>query len=269
MVYETDADRGKFRRRAAGNSEPITPSTELTSRRDGVTYFDAKRRRAEPVATNQIMHTLILVPTTMEAEALGERIPGVELRTCGFGLPAAAARASQLLADVRPRRVLLVGLAGIYTDAEAIGTVAEFDWVRCWGIGVGESFNHVAAGQMGWPQFDSPDCVIGDRLRLHPMNLKPSTAGKPLRRGGLLSVASASDHPEQATLRHARSDKPIAEDMEGFAVAVACRLFDTPLSILRGISNLAGDRDPTHWQIDAAMSALADALKHVIERDAT
>jgi futalosine hydrolase len=48
-----------------------------------------------------------------------------------------------------------------------------------------------------------------------------------------------------------------AEDMEGFAVAAACRLAGIPLDIVRGISNTAGDRDHSHGQIDAACRAAA------------
>ena len=51
-----------------------------------------------------------------------------------------------------------------------------------------------------------------------------------------------------------------AEDMEGFAVATACRLANVPLSIIRGISNVAGDRDHRRWEIDLAIDRLAQRL---------
>ena len=41
--------------------------------------------------------------------------------------------------------------------------------------------------------------------------------------------------------------------MEGFAVALACRLRGVPFDIVRGISNVAGDRDKSHWQVAAAV----------------
>jgi futalosine hydrolase len=43
--------------------------------------------------------------------------------------------------------------------------------------------------------------------------------------------------------------------MEGFAVAFACTLADTPVSIVRGVSNVVGDRDPAHWRIPSALGA--------------
>jgi futalosine hydrolase len=50
----------------------------------------------------------------------------------------------------------------------------------------------------------------------------------------------------------------VAEDMEGFAVALACRLVGVPLDIVRGISNDAGDRDKVRWQVPQALRAAAD-----------
>jgi futalosine hydrolase len=43
--------------------------------------------------------------------------------------------------------------------------------------------------------------------------------------------------------------------MEGFAVAFACRLRGVPLDVIRGISNTAGDRDTSRWQVAAALEA--------------
>ncbi|NBP89418.1 MAG: futalosine hydrolase, partial [Planctomycetia bacterium] len=56
-----------------------------------------------------------------------------------------------------------------------------------------------------------------------------------------------------------------AEDMEGFAVALACRLAGVPCQIIRGISNRAGDRDKAHWQIEPALRAVAKQAKAVLE----
>jgi futalosine hydrolase len=53
--------------------------------------------------------------------------------------------------------------------------------------------------------------------------------------------------------------------MEGFAVAAACRLRGVPVAIVRGISNVAGDREPSRWRIDEALEAAADRVLHVLE----
>lgn len=72
--------------------------------------------------------------------ALPPNHAAVEL--CGFGIVAAAARTAQLLAALRPERVILVGIAGGLDDRLAIGEATLFDSVACHGIGVGSG---------GWP----------------------------------------------------------------------------------------------------------------------
>ena len=62
-------------------------------------------------------------------------------------------------------------------------------------------------------------------------------------------------------MRRARFRDALAEDMEGFAVAFACALAGVPVSIVRGISNVVGDRDPAHWRIPAALAARARAAR--------
>jgi futalosine hydrolase len=47
----------------------------------------------------------------------------------------------------------------------------------------------------------------------------------------------------------------MAEDMEGFAVAFACRLRGVPVDVVRGISNVAGDRDKSRWEVAAAVES--------------
>ena len=52
--------------------------------------------------------------------------------------------------------------------------------------------------------------------------------------------------------------------MEGFAVALACRLRGVPVGIIRGISNTAGDRDTSRWQVAAAVEAAGRLALHVM-----
>ena len=54
-------------------------------------------------------------------------------------------------------------------------------------------------------------------------------------------------------------DVPV-EEMEGWGVALACRRAGVPLMIVRAVSNAAGDRDPSHWDAEGAMEALAAVL---------
>jgi futalosine hydrolase len=73
----------------------------------------------------------------------------------------------------------------------------------------------------------------------------------------LLSACAASADEADVRSRLRLHPDAAAEDMEGFAVAAACRLAGVPLDIVRGISNTAGDRDTSGWQIEAACRAAA------------
>ncbi len=198
--------------------------------------------------------TLVLVPTDLERRRLadlGGFPPGLALEyTGGFGAVAAAARSMQLLAELRPARVLLVGIAGSY-DVERwpVGSALEFGAVAVDGIGAGEGSAAQGPSALGFPQWPgSPDGRVGaieERLALS------APPGAPL----LLTTCAASDGPAHAALRRARFPAAAAEDMEGFAVALACALASVPLRIVRGLSNAVGLRDPRAWRIPAALGA--------------
>lgn len=206
--------------------------------------------------------TLLLIPTALEARRLEDQGgfgSGLALQAlCGFGPVAAAARTAELIAVLRPARVLLVGIAGSYdTRALAIGSASDFEAVAIDGIGVGEAETFLGPPALGFPQWPGESrgraSAILDRIDLSTSGSKD--APDAARRTLLLTTCGASDSPAQAQRRHERFPEAIAEDMEGFGVAMACTLAGVPLTIVRGISNAVGDRDPAHWRIPAALAA--------------
>lgn len=217
--------------------------------------------------------TLILVPTELERSRLADQggFPaGAGLvATIGFGPVAAAARTSALLAELTPSRVVLVGIAGTYDpDVLPVGSASEFDAVAIEGIGVGEGERLLAPPALGFPQWPgaSAATAIQDRIVLAPFVPRADAPRV------LLTTCAASDSAEHAARRRARgggarTETVLAEDMEGFGVAFACALADTPLAIVRGISNVVGDRDPAHWRIPSALLAARElALAHLLRR---
>jgi futalosine hydrolase len=178
---------------------------------------------------------LILVPTAAEAELLGGGLPG-RLCVCGFGLAAAGAGAAHAIASHRHAAadgVVLAGAAGTYDAARlAIGTAVDAAAVRIHGIGAGGA----GPAALGFAEAD----VI----------LLNGTQGE------LLSVAEAAGTRAEAETRAGRYPGALAEEMEGFAVAVAASLFGVPLRIVRGASNLAGDRDHAGWRLADALGAV-------------
>lgn len=232
---------------------------------------------------------LILVPTAYEARFLcGERVHRslaargavrcrvggyeVAVALCGFGLAAAGAGAAYALgnhlrsAAARPQTtpVILVGIAGTYDPLCApVGSALLATDVRCVGIGRGTGAAHRSAAALGWPQglplAGLPP--VGDCLPLSAPNLP----GEPVPRGGLLSVTAAAAHPAAAGARAEHFPGAVAEEMEAFAVGLATRLYGVRLTVIRGLSNIAGETDHAAWRTAEALAAAKDLLIRVVE----
>ncbi len=241
------------------STNPLLPSIVMidpvpdTSEGDHSSNFSPSRER------------LVLVPTPGElARVRGSLVAAtsVRLELCGFGPIASAARTASLIALHRPARVFLVGIAGAVGDRLAVGQASEFDSVSCHGIGAGGGSVFQSASELGWKQW-SPETgdAIGDRL-----TLAPAAAAETAWDLVTVCSASASEADVQGYLQ--RFPAAVAEDMEGFAVAMACRMHGIPLTIVRGISNIAGDRDKSRWRIAAALDAASELLQHVLDRPA-
>lgn len=239
---------------------------------------------------NVFLDILILVPTSIELQrirrvwrdrvlAVGQKDDAVfrlsesavgRAELVGFGPIASAARTAGLIAKYQPRRALLLGIAGTYSDdGYPVGAAAEFDRVICDGVGIGQSDSFRSASSIRWPQF-RPEPTDGHQLPLieDSIDLIASVCSDDVAKLTLLTVCSASACVDDADRRRRRFPNVIGEDMEGFGVAMACRLANLPLQIIRGFSNRVGDRDVNHWQIDAAIHAAAElAISRCIEED--
>jgi futalosine hydrolase len=186
------------------------------------------------------------------------------VRTCGFGPVAAAARTSQCIAELRPARVVLVGIAGTYDPAALeIGQAIEFDEVAIDGVGAGGEGDPRGSAAMRFAQWpgDAALAPIHDRIALSA----PRGAANARM---LVSVCAASSSREQADARRRRHAGALAEDMEAFAVALACALGGVPLRVVRGASNQAGDRDHARWQIARALESARDATLAILRSNA-
>lgn len=217
------------------------------------------------------MRTLVLVPTELERRVLepilaaAPAAPGTrcwEVELCGFGPVAAAARTARLVGRHAPDRVLLAGIAGRLDDRLALGAAYRFAEVACHGVGVGAGDGFVPAAALAWPQWpgDAADGspAIGDTI--------PCATDGPAEPQAelLLTACAASANADDVRTRRRLFPAATAEDMEGFAVALACRLCGVPCDIVRGISNTAGDRDSARWQTTVALRAAGELALRIM-----
>jgi futalosine hydrolase len=187
---------------------------------------------------------LILVPTELESGLLFPDGPPAPLAVCGFGLAAAGAGAAHAIAEHRSAAedgVILVGAAGTYDPSRhPVGTAIRAGSVRCDGIGAGSADGHLTAADLGFAAADSIAVGPGPEL---------------------LSVAAAAGSEAEAAARSGRYPAAAGEEMEGYAVAVATWLFGVDLTIVRGFSNAAGDRDRAGWRMDEALARAAALVR--------
>lgn len=187
--------------------------------------------------------TLVLVPTERELRLLadaGGLGRGLALEAlCGFGPIAAAAASARLFERLDPARALLVGAAGTYDAARLpVGAARAFARVAQDGL---------AARALGFSQLHPGDAAVAAREE------ELDLARPAVECGGLL-VSVAAPGTDLAA-RRARHPDALAEDMEGFAVALAARAAGVPLAIVRGVSNVVGEADRARWDLAGALAA--------------
>jgi futalosine hydrolase len=224
-----------------------------------VTYNGCDEPQRHCEASEDLMGSsthLLLVPTAGERRVV-EQVMGsgdsgrLRIELCGFGPIASAARTAHLLATLDPASVTLVGIAGTLADELSVGRAYRFDEVVSYGVGVGTGTDFRQASSLGWSQWPG-DPSVGQRAIGERIGRTGTTAGHIL-----LTACAASAGPADVALRCELVPDAVAEDMEGFGVAFACELARVPWTIIRGISNRAGDRDHSRWCIKPALEAAA------------
>lgn len=221
--------------------------------------------------------TLILVPTPMEAELLfGTTITKeilchfytvdciknkeISVALCGFGLSAAAALSAFLIAKLQPQKVILIGIAGTYNpDIYNVADSLYASSLRCHGIGAKIKENcNINSKIINIPQIAAYNGIseIYDLIELAPPEGTSS--------GGFLSVTAASADLKEAKDRFDLNPSLVGEEMEGFGVALSCKLAGCEFIMIRGCSNIAGDREKKSWKIEAALIAAKKQLEITI-----
>ena len=210
--------------------------------------------------------TLILIPTAGELNVLKPRLAqlaDVNIQLVGFGPVAAAARTSLLIASLNPERIVLAGIAGAFTKQIPPGQAAVFEHVAMYGIGAGSGDAFRNAGELGWLHWQesvegqSP-VRIGDAISLQ------QTVDAPQPFHQLLTVCTAAATQQDVRDRLAKFPDAVAEDMEGFSVALSGAMAGVPTTIVRGVSNMAGDREKSRWRIADALNAAADVVLEIL-----
>jgi len=225
------------------------------------------------------MTTLIIAATEFELAQLVETLQcrqiagpldfsvyraaeGAVLMRCGAGIANAAAAAAIGIALYKPSRIFNVGVCGVCNAGmEKIGTVVSGSRAvfADTGVDTGTDFLSMQAIDLPLAKPASSERVF-NVIALHQVR------SRKLGRAVFLTVSAISGNSQRADILKARfkfdQRDLLCEDMESAAVALMACKAGIPCSVVRGISNVCGDRDYGNWQLStAAHNAQKELLK--------
>lgn len=177
---------------------------------------------------------------------------GNEIKICetGVGMLHTSYALKEAITLHKPDLILNIGIAGSYHGTDDIG--------KCYQV-VSE-----VQGDLGVESEGELKTIFD--LKLRDQNLYPYQRGKmilPQDYQTNLSLASgltvnriSSSH--KLAMKYADTFKVDLESMEGAAVAYICMMSRIPVIMLKSISNVAGERDKSKWNIELAITNLAN-----------
>ncbi|MBI5664692.1 MAG: futalosine hydrolase [Nitrospirae bacterium] len=85
-----------------------------------------------------------------------------------------------------------------------------------------------------------------------------------IMRGNFVTVSAVSGTQRRARELERRFNA-VCENMEGAAIAQVCTLYKVPMFEIRGISNIAGSRDKTKWDLQLASGNCQKLMLDIID----
>ncbi len=192
----------------------------------------------------------------------------------GIGKAAAAAATISLLLACQADTLLLFGCGGAYPNSGLnIGdlALADSEIFGDEGVATRQGFENLAA--MGLPMRTEDQTFFNNwptdpRLQERAQAALLGKCGanhRKLVKGAFVTVSTCTGTTAGAIEIEARTGG-ICENMEGAAVALACRQLSVPILEIRGISNRVEDRDTGRWDLVCAMSAAQQAVMIMLEK---
>ncbi len=199
----------------------------------------------------------------------------------GMGKVNAAATTAAVLSNFQAAEIWNVGCAGAYTGAPIrVGDVLVSDNCICADEGILRIEGPAPMSQIPIPLVIKNGLAFSDSFPLENglergaiRTLLPEGAyeegggktGFQLRYGSSLTVGMTSGDSTTALDRFRRFGA-FTENMEASAIAQTCLLFDVPFLEIRGVSNIAGDRDKARWDLLAAIDHCLAIVKLLLDR---
>lgn len=202
---------------------------------------------------------LVCVATEFEGALLRSHAPpSVTVIRTGVGAVNAAYALTSFIARERPGAIVVCGIAGAYPGSELpVGSVACAQ-SECYGdLGAASPEGFLDMQALGFPLVPGPAPLYN----VFPMQIFPAA-----RRERFVTVNTCTGSDDAARAMRVRTGGAV-ESMEGAAIAHVATLSGIPVGEIRGISNVAGNRDRSAWCVkEAAAAAQQELLKWIALR---
>jgi len=187
----------------------------------------------------------------------------IYLATIGVGIVSAAMALGRFLAEIEVDQLIMTGSGGALPGSGLdVGDVAAASVEILAELGVCDGEGIADASSLtlqGVNQTISLDENLGNSI------VETTTKSCTVCRGTFLSVAGASSCSGHALARAARFGA-LVENMEGYALALAGMRFGIKVAEVRGVSNLAGVRDKSTWNLDLANARAQSVVLNYLRR---
>lgn len=198
---------------------------------------------------------LICTATEFESVVLRERLSNdnsVRIIHTGVGAVNAAHGVTSAILTSKPRAIVLCGIGGAYPSSGLrIGDAVCADIEIYGDLGAQSPTGFLDMKALGFPLVSGNSGPLFNEL---PMQLFPADT-----RVRFVTVSMCTGTKERAAEIEVRT-RGVVENMEGAAVAHVAHLHGIPVGEVRGISNIATDRDKSTWKIKDAAEAAQQAL---------
>lgn len=182
-----------------------------------------------------------------------------EMLITGVGCTATAHALTRAIYRRRPDLIIQAGIGGSFNQRFPPGSTAFVCEDLFADLGATEHDGFADLFDMGFLAENAPP--FQHRMLVNPEKERWTGYGLPFGRGATVNNISA--RPGQVSAMIAKYD-PDIESMEGAAMHYVCLQENIPFIQLRSISNYAGDRNKSNWNIPRAIAVLNEHLLKIL-----
>ncbi len=257
VVFATEQEAGPFLEGASWEREEIGNRPMFRRRADA----PAVSRRSTPPSTAAGR------PATGWEGREEEKTIGVLI--CGMGqVNAAQALTAYLERRAKPDLIIMGGCAGAFRGGSAVAGDVCFATEEIYadtGINSPEGFRGLE--KTGIPLSEAEGAKYYNRFPVHDLSGRVAGEGFTFKIfSGPFATVSAVSGTEMSAAGIEKTWRPLCENMEGAAAAHVSLLYKAPFAEVRGISNMAEDRDRARWDIPKACANCAAVIKELMEK---